>query len=155
VNVEVVPEARTRALRRAVLRPHLPADAPLPGDELDGGVHLGAIDDDGTVIGTCFVYSDPCPWLPLRSNAWHLRQMATAEGHRGRGIGSAVLDAAITYLATQGAELVWCNAREGAVPFYQRHGFVTSGGVFMPQDHPIPHFRMWRELSAGPIASTQ
>ncbi len=80
--------------------------------------------------------------------------MATAEGHRGRGVGSAVLDAAVAYAGAHGAGLVWCNAREGAVPFYQRHGFVTYGSVFLPSDHPTPHVRMWRELSGDPTAST-
>ncbi len=73
----VISAAESRALRRAVLRPHLPADAPLPGDDLPDGVHVGAIDDEGVVVGTCFVYPDACPWRPGRP-AWHLRQMATA-----------------------------------------------------------------------------
>lgn len=153
MNVEVVDEARTRALRRAVLRPNLAPDAPLPGDELTTGVHLGALDDDGTVLGTCYVYPDPCPWLPSRDAAWHLRQMATAEGHRGRGIGSAVLEAAVGYVADRGAHLLWCNAREPAVPFYQRHGFATHGPVFTDERHPIPHRRMWRELFGPPTTS--
>jgi GNAT superfamily N-acetyltransferase len=157
MNVEVVAEARTRDLRRAVLRPNLTPDAPLPGDEVTGGVHLGAVDDDGAVVGTCFVYPDPCPWRPDRTDAWHLRQMATAEGHRGRGVGAAVLAAALDYAAEHGAGLVWCNAREPAVPFYRRQGFSSHGAVFLPPDHATPHMRMWRELrelSRPPTAST-
>jgi GNAT superfamily N-acetyltransferase len=157
VNVEVVAESRTRELRRAVLRPNLPPDAPLPGDELPGGVHIAAVDGDGTVLGTCFVYPEPCPWQPQRAAAWRLRQMATAEGHRGRGIGGAVLGGAIGYAAEQGAGLLWCIAREGAVPFYRRHGFTVHGDVFLPPDHPTPHLRMGRELrepSTRPTAST-
>ncbi|MEP7179280.1 MAG: GNAT family N-acetyltransferase [Pseudonocardiales bacterium] len=147
-TVRVVDEAQTRELRRAVLRPHLAPGAPMPGDDLAGGVHLGAFDDDGTVLGTCFVYPDPCPWLPDRDGAWRLRQMATAEGQRGRGIGAAVLEAAIAYVREQGAALVWCNARERAVPFYGRHGLRTYGDIFIDAHHQIPHQRMWRELSA-------
>jgi GNAT superfamily N-acetyltransferase len=157
VNVGVVAEQRTRDLRRAVLRPHLPPDAPLPGDDRPGGVHLGAVDDDGTVVGTCFVYPEPCPWLPQRAGAWRLRQMATADGHRGRGIGGLVVAAAVDYVRTQGAGLIWCHARQVAAPFYARHGFVVHGDVFIDDAHPIPHLRMWRDLrepSAGAIAST-
>jgi len=147
MNVEVLDQSRTRDLRRTVLRPNLAPDAPLPGDGRTGGVHLGAVDDDGAVLGTCFVYPDPCPWQPECADAWHLRQMATAEGHRGRGIGGAVLEAAVDYTAGQGAVLLWCNARERAVPFYRRHGFTTHGEVFTDARHPIPHQRMWRELA--------
>jgi GNAT superfamily N-acetyltransferase len=149
VRIGVVDERLTRELRRAVLRPELPPDAPLPGDELDGGVHFGAVDDDGTVLCTCFVYPDPCPWRPEVEASWHLRQMATVEGARGRGIGAAVLSAAVAYVAEQGATLLWCNARERAVAFYARHGFVGHGELFTDERHTIPHLRMYRELSAG------
>jgi GNAT superfamily N-acetyltransferase len=145
MNVEIVDERRTRGLRRAVLRPNLAPDAPLPGDELADGVHLAALDGDGCVLGTCFVYPDPCPWQPQRV-AWHLRQMATAEGHRGRGIGAAVLGAAIGYVSAQGVPLLWCCARERAVAFYRRHGFATHGGLFTDEHHPSPHQLMWQEL---------
>lgn len=154
MNVEIVAEPRTRDLRRAVLRPQLGPDEPLPGEELTGGVHWAALDEAGTVLGTCFVYPARCPWRPEPDGAWHLRQMATAEAHRGRGIGGAVLQAATCYVASQGAPLVWCHAREGAVPFYRRHGFATHGGVFLDEHHPIPHLRMWRELSGEPGTST-
>jgi GNAT superfamily N-acetyltransferase len=146
MKVAVVDEGRTRELRRAVLRPNLAPGAPLPGDELTGGVHLAALDDNDTVVGTCFVYPDPCPWQPERDGAWHLRQMATADGLRGRGIGGAVAEAAIEYVTAQGAQLLWCNAREPAVPFYRRHGFVPHGAVHI--DHEVAHQHMWRELSA-------
>ena len=146
IRVEVVEQARTRDLRRSVLRPDQPADAPLPGDELPDAVHIAAI-EDGAVLGTCFVYPDPCPWLPDRPDAWHLRQMATAEGHRSRGVGSAVLDAAIEYVRARSGRLLWCNAREPAVEFYRRHGLMTHGAVFTDEHHPIPHRRMWRDLA--------
>jgi GNAT superfamily N-acetyltransferase len=74
-------------------------------------------------------------------------QLATAEGQRGRGIGGAVVEAAIEYVTARGAPLLWCYAREPAVPFYRRHGF-PRGGVYMDEHHRIPHEHMWRELSA-------
>jgi len=148
VRVEVVDEGRTRELRRAVLRPNLPPGARLPGDQLSTGVHLAAVEDDGAVLGTCYVYPDPCPWQPERDGAWHLRQMATADGHRGRGIGGAVVEAAVEYVTEQGAPLLWCHAREPAVAFYRAHGFRTHGGIFTDERHVIPHQQMWRELSA-------
>lgn len=149
----VVDEAATRELRRRVLRPNLPPDAPLPGDELTNGVHLGAIADDGTALCTCFVYPDPCPWLPDRT-AWHLRQMATDERHRGEGLGAKIVELAVHHVRGQGAELLWCNARETAVGFYRRQGFVVHGEVFTDERHTIPHRRMHRELAAPATSST-
>ncbi len=141
----------TRELRRSVLRPALAPDAPLPGDDVPDGVHFGAT-DAGAVVCTCFVYADPCPWLPERP-AWHLRQMATAPQRRGEGLGADVVAAAADYVRSQGAELLWCNARESAVGFYARCGFAAHGGSFTDEQHPIPHRRMVRELSPAPTSS--
>jgi GNAT superfamily N-acetyltransferase len=153
--VGVVEPSSTRELRRAVLRPHLAAGEPLPGDDLTAGTHIGARDDDGTVIGTCFVFPDPCPWRPDLTGAWHLRQMATAPDRQGQGVGAAVLAGAVEYVRSQGASLVWCHARETAVSFYARHGFQPYGEIFIDPEHPIPHLRMFRELPPVPASSEQ
>lgn len=145
MHVGPVEETLTRELRRSVLRPNLPPGATLPGDDVPDAAHFGAIDDDGAVLCTCFVYPDPCPWLP-DAPAWRLRQMATAEGLRGRGIGGQVVEAAAEYVRARGATVLWCNARERAVAFYRRHGFVGHGEIFTDERHTIPHLRMWRSL---------
>jgi GNAT superfamily N-acetyltransferase len=152
MRVGPVEPAATRELRRLVLRPHLAPDAPLPGDSLSAGVHIGATDDAGRVVGTCLVYPDPCHWLsehPGAAHAWHLRQMATAPERRGTGIGSAVLAAAVEYVRARGAGLLWCHARESAVGFYARNGFTPHGELFIDAEHPIPHLRMYHELAGA------
>jgi GNAT superfamily N-acetyltransferase len=153
VRVEVVDEALTRELRRSVLRPNLPPGAPLPGDELTAAVHLGAVDDDGTVLCTCFIYRDAPPWQPGRTDGWHLRQMATLPGYRGRGLGALVVGAAVRQARERGGALWWCNARESAIGFYLRQGFRPHGGIFV--EHEIPHQRLWLELGDAPTSSMQ
>jgi GNAT superfamily N-acetyltransferase len=150
--VRIVDATSTRELRRSVLRPNLEAGAPLPGDDLPGAVHFGAVDDDGTVACTCFLYRDPCPWRPDEP-ARHLRQMATLPDRRGQGLGAAVIAAAVQYASEAGARILWCNARASAAGFYARLGFVAHGDVFTDERHSIPHFRMARELSATPTSS--
>lgn len=152
-TVRIIDEQKSRELRRSILRPELPPGAALPGDDLRGGVHIGAVDRDGTVACTCFVYADPCPWLPQR-RSWHLRQMATLAHRRGEGLGRAVVAAAVQHVTDQGADILWCNARETAVRFYTGAGFVSHGAVFTDERHPIPHVRMWRELSDAATSST-
>lgn len=154
MKIGVVDERLTRELRRTVLRPALCPGEPLPGDDIPDGAHLAATADDGTVLSTCFVYPDPCPWLPQRADAWHLRQMATVEGMRGQGIGGQLLDAAVRYTAEHGARLIWCNAREAAAGFYRRRGFRPHGEVFLDEQLGIPHLRMWRELAGGSSSSS-
>jgi GNAT superfamily N-acetyltransferase len=144
-TAEIVDAARTRELRRSVLRPNLPPDAPLPGDDLPAAVHFGVV-EGGEVLSTCFVFLEPCPWRPDLLPSWHLRQMATAPPARGRGLGGAVLDAALAHAATAGGRVLWCNVREAAIGFYRRHGLRGHGAIFTDEQHAIPHLRMWREL---------
>jgi predicted GNAT family N-acyltransferase len=150
-----VDPALTRALRRRILRPELPLDAALPGDDIPNAWHVAAWLDD-SVASTCFIYPDPCPWRPEveAASSWHLRQMATAEHARGQGAGQAVIDAVIEYLDTHQAKLVWCNARETAVEFYRRCGFRGEGELFTDDRHSIPHLRMWRLVAPLPKRPT-
>jgi GNAT superfamily N-acetyltransferase len=147
ISLELVDPSRTRSLRRRVLRPHLTPDDPLPGDDLVDAVHIGAL-DDWVVVGTCFVFPEPCPWRPERP-AWHLRQMATAPDRRGEGIGAAVLNFACDYAHAAGARLIWCNARATAVGFYAGQGWQSQAERFMDAQHTEPHERMWRDLGVA------
>jgi predicted GNAT family N-acyltransferase len=145
VNVQVVGEARTRELRRAVLRPQLRLSDVLPGDELSDAVHIAALDGD-EVLGTCFIHPSPCPWRPGEPG-WRLRQMATAPARQGTGVGSAVLAGAVTFVAAHGGGVLWLHAREVAVPFYARNGFAVHGERFI--ENRIPHREMWHNVPAA------
>jgi GNAT superfamily N-acetyltransferase len=143
--VEVVDPARTRALRRAVLRPALRPEDPLPGDDIQEAVHIGALDDFHVVLGTCFVYPAPYPGpVALPAPHWRLRSMATAPAQRGEGIGRAVLRGAQDYVAGAGGRSLWCHARDTAVGFYAANGWHIDGDPFV--EHRLPHRRMWRTL---------
>ena len=147
MRVEAVDGARTRELRREVLRPHLRARDPLPGDDLPGAVHIAALDGD-TVVGTCFVFPSPCPWRPDAEGSWRLRQMATVPSRRGTGVGADVLVGAIDAVAKHGGALLWLEARERAVSLYARYGFLREGGIYTDERHRIRHQNMWRPIEA-------
>ena len=142
----VIDPARTRELRRSVLRPLLGGADQLPGDDRPDAVHFAAWDEDGGVLGACLILPDACPWLPDVSPAWALRQMATDPAHRGTGVGAAVLAAVLAHL-TPGTGVLWCLAREPAVPFYVRHGFEPEGQIFLDEELSIPHLRMARPVA--------
>ena len=143
--MEVVDPSRTRALRRAVLRPALGPEDPLPGDDIPDAVHIGALDDAHMVLGTCFVYPAPFPWpVPLPTPQWRLRSMATVADRRSEGIGRAVLSGAQDYVAGAGGRSLWCHARETAVGFYAANGWHAEGDLFVEND--LPHRAMWITL---------
>ncbi len=140
---QIIDGALTRELRRSVLRPELSADDPLPGDDVDEVVHFGVLDADGSVLSTCFVFRQPCPWNS-DGPGWHLRQMATEPEARGRGLAATILVAVVDYVAANGGGVLWCLARDTALTLYQRAGFVVEGEPFIEQ--AVPHLRMARTV---------
>jgi len=116
-----------RPLRHLVLRPGQAFEDTLyPGD--DAGVHLGAFDGDGRVVGIASLYREDRAGGP--AGGWRLRGMATDPGVRGAGFGAAVLAASIDHVAAEGGTEVWCNARLPAVGFYRRAGFDVVSDEF-------------------------
>lgn len=146
-TAEVIDGQLSRELRRSVLRPHYAVDALLPGDGEAEVVHLGAFADTdaGRVLAsTCMIFPQQCWWLP-EATAWQLRSMATHPDWRGTGAGTEILRAARAIAAAAGATVLWCNAREPAIAFYRRNGFVEFGELF--ESELVPHRRMWQQLS--------
>ncbi len=155
-TVDLATHEEVIGLRRAVLRPGQPYEASrYVSEEL--GINVAARLDD-QVVGcvTLFPASFAGPGeedgpldalVPTAAQgrfAWRLRGMATGEGRRSTGVGSAVLAFGLEAVRERGAEVVWCNARTLALPFYLRHGFATTGSEFLSGGAAkIPHYRAW------------
>ncbi|RBY75110.1 GNAT family N-acetyltransferase [Geodermatophilus sp. TF02-6] len=116
----------------------------MAGDDDPATVHLAARTPDGAVVGVVRLAPAPCPWHAARA-PWQLRGMATDPAARGTGAGRALVDAGLALVAARGGDLVWCDAREVAVGFYERTGFTVVTG---PYDKPGigPHLGMLVEL---------
>ena len=67
-------------------------------------------------------------------------RMAVLKEYRGKGIGSALLAALIDYARQECYINIYLHAQLTAIPFYQTHGFIVSGEVFM--DAGIKHRNM-------------
>ena len=150
-RVERVPVERTRALRKAVLRPYLAVDDPyvLPDDHLPTTVCFGAVTDDQRVIGVARVTPEPAPFDAIESldvaeaGSWRLRGMATSPEARGHGVATAVLGAVIAHIGSCGGGILWCNARVSALGLYERAGMRVRGEVW-EEPEIGPHVVMWR-----------
>ncbi len=138
-RVEPIPIADTRPLRHAVLRPHQSIDA-IVEHELPDAFAVGAFDSDDRLIAVGFVSPDGGP------DDWRVRGMATEPASRGRGAGSAVLEALVAYARGRGAGRVWCHARVAARALYERAGFRVTSEEFEVPDIG-PHYVMELTLS--------
>lgn len=76
----------------------------------------------------------------------HVGRMAVLAAMRGRGIGSALLEALMAAAKARGDKAVVLNAQTHAAPFYRRHGFVPEGEEFMEAGIPHPRMRMRHQL---------
>jgi ribosomal protein S18 acetylase RimI-like enzyme len=133
LSVRPISLEETRLLRRDVLRPYMELDE-LAAHEPAGSVAFGAF-QAGELVAVGLVGPEGDP------GDWRVRGMATVPEARGRGAGSAVLQALVEHAIDHGATRVWCNARTAALSLYQRAGFVIASELFEPP-RIGPHYRM-------------
>ena len=126
-------------LRHAVLRNGRPdLTAELPQDGVEGCFHIGLRDEHGTVVATSSYVPEATMWRPGRV-AWRLRGMAVAAQLQGSGVGRLVLEAAMNRLRSMSVEVLWANARDTALGFYERTGMEVVGEQFTEGPHALPH----------------
>jgi GNAT superfamily N-acetyltransferase len=98
-----------------------------PGDRQKTTIHMGAFDAGRNVGCATFLQSS---WEG--EPAWQLRGMATAPDVRGMGVGAALLREAERVLIDRGPiRTLWCNARQIAVPFYEKLGWRIETDEFL------------------------
>jgi len=124
---------RWRTLRR-------PWHQPL-GSERDGledrAVHFMALDGN-EVVGVARLHIN-------RPGEAQFRYMGVEAGYRRRGIATRLLRALEKEAKKRGAKIAWFNARESAVPFYEKCGYHIFEDSYMLFGC-IPHWKMFKEL---------
>jgi GNAT superfamily N-acetyltransferase len=143
-EVAFVEVALVRPLRGEVLRPGRPAESSAMHDDDHPLTRHAAVTVDGVAVAVGSILPEAPPWAIDLGASWRLRGMATRDGMRSGGLGSAVLTALLEHARSEGGRLVWCAARIRAQPFYERFGFAPRGERFMTEG--VEHVHMWRDL---------
>jgi GNAT superfamily N-acetyltransferase len=113
-----------------------------PTDTIDGAFHLGYY-ADGELA--CIASFFPQNYEGYIGTGYQLRGMATVEKHRGKGLGTLLLNFAIVYLQGKKAGYLWCNARKVALKFYMANGFeIISPEFEVPGIGP--HYVMYLKI---------
>jgi GNAT superfamily N-acetyltransferase len=114
-------------LRSKVLRPFHPLeDCAYPQDP--HAVHFGCFEGD-ELLSIVTAHPEENQLFPA-AGQWRIRGMATEPAFQGKGAGGAALIALLEWGMEEGVPLFWCNAREKAIPFYERHGFTVASELF-------------------------
>lgn len=127
-------EARLSCIRRAVFidEQGVPEDMEWDADDA-GAVHLLALDGAGQAIGCARLLPDG-----------HIGRMAVLPPWRGRGVGRALLAAAVEAARMRGHTMLRLSAQTHAADFYARAGFVAIGAEY--EEAGIPHIAMQKRL---------
>lgn len=146
---ELVAE-ETHDLRRAVSadgRTDLPSMHHVM-DDSPGAWHLGAVDRTGRIVAISSFFFDADPLRPDARPAVQLAFMAVDPAVQGEGIGTAVMSEAIRRLRESDAVLLWANARDSALHFYEKFGFRTvPKSEFVLPESGRPHHLIELDLT--------
>lgn len=143
ISVNKITPEQAYSLRHRVLWPHIlqEKECTIVQDFEEGVFHLGTFFNEQLVsIGSFFPMHSPK--LNLQRQ-YRLRAMATDPTFRGQHTGRALIEHGLQLLSEQGEEVLWCDARIGAIPFYEKLGFSK-----LPQVYDVPnigpHQFMWK-----------
>jgi GNAT superfamily N-acetyltransferase len=146
VHVRPMTSLEVRPLRLEVLRAGMVNQTVhFDGDDDPTTIHLGAFDQDQNNVGVSTWMQRPFP-LAEEHKALQLRGMATAVNVQGKGIGALLLVAGQSHGREVGAHLIWANARDAALNFYNRHGYSTVGEGFIETVTQLPHHKVVKYL---------
>ncbi|HEX8608511.1 MAG TPA: GNAT family N-acetyltransferase [Pedobacter sp.] len=141
--VKYITAAQTLPLRSLVLRNGLELEkCVFPTDYNEDGFHLGFFTGSEITSIATFFWED-YPEEPV--DGVRLRGMATHPDYAGQGQGAAIINFAVSELSSQNASYIWCNARKGAVGFYEKLGFLIASDEFEIVGIG-PHFNMIKTL---------
>ncbi|MFM7047569.1 MAG: GNAT family N-acetyltransferase [Actinomycetota bacterium] len=128
----------TKPVRLDVLRRGTPSrEANYDGDDEPSSVHIGA-EVAGIVVATSTWLV--VPWQNDESAiAVQLRGMAVSDQMQNTGVGRALIEAGVEHARSLGARYIWAKARDSAIYFYERCGFVVVGDEFVEPASGMPH----------------
>jgi GNAT superfamily N-acetyltransferase len=134
----------TFSVRNPVLRPNLPVETcRFEGDNLPSTSHFGFFVAE-KVTGIVSVFEKINEKWPNQKQI-QIRGMAVLADFQKKGIGDLLLQHVIATETENKTELIWFNARENAVPFYEKLDFHIRGTAFEIEGVGM-HFLMYRFL---------
>ncbi|HEU4495867.1 MAG TPA: GNAT family N-acetyltransferase [Flavobacterium sp.] len=142
--IKEIAAAETFPVRHPVLRPGKDIETcHFQGDNLASTKHFGFyIDEELAGIASLFQSATP---LISEHDQFQLRGMAVLPDYQKQGIGEALVKFAENDARSRNGKIIWFNAREIAVPFYEKLGYQIMGAPFLIENIGI-HFLMHRPI---------
>ena len=121
------------------------------GDDLPDTLHFAAMRDD-EVLGVMTLFPDPSPRGD--PDALRIRWMAVRNDLQRGGVGRLLLAEACREVTARGGPTLWANARDTALGFYQRNGFVAVAASYIDPETSLPHTPVELQAGAAPASNS-
>lgn len=129
IEIKGITSGETFMVRHPVLRQGKPVDScKFDEDDLPTTFHLGAFYNDKLVGVVTILKKDKKSFD--KKNQFQLRGMAVLQEYQGQGIGAVLVKQSEDRVIEQKGSLIWLNARQVAVNFYERLGYKISSDKF-------------------------
>lgn len=143
-KIQNITSLETFAVRHPVLRAGKPeATCHFDGDDLSTTSHFGLY-LEGNLIGVLSVFKNNNATFKTE-NQFQIRGMAVLPEFQRRGYGADLVKHCEKYVAKSLGTLIWFNARDNAVLFYEKLGYQKIGNPFSIADIGI-HYVMKKEI---------
>lgn len=133
IEIKNIDFASTFSVRHPVLRDGKPIESCFfDGDDLKTTAHFGLFLDK-KLVGVISIFKNKNNTFSAQ-NQFQIRGMAVLKECQGKSFGKQLLHQAEKHVRIQKGGLIWFNARENAVPFYQNSGYEIIGNAFEIKD---------------------
>ena len=103
--------------------------------------HQMVVDEEGNLVAVGRLYINA-------ENEASIRFMAVHPSVQDKGLGTLMAMTLESVARQEGVKRVTCSAREDAVEFFAKLGFVNQGEITTPTTTPIRHFLMIKPVAS-------
>jgi ribosomal protein S18 acetylase RimI-like enzyme len=129
ITIRNITANETYPVRHSVLRKGQPiTSCCFEGDELNTTKHYGLFENDA-LQGIISLYKNANRQFEATKQI-QIRGMAVLEHNQGKGFGKELVQYCENLLTESDCQLIWFNARENAIGFYQKLGYNIQGEAF-------------------------
>ena len=143
-EIKEISAFETIIVRHPVLRFGKPIEScQFEGDDLPTTSHFGLFyEDQLSAVISVFKAKNI---LFLEENQFQIRGMAVLEQHQKKGFGDVLLKYCENQIRNNRVEIIWFNARQTAIGFYEKYQYQKIGDGFEIADIGI-HYVLFKKL---------
>jgi len=144
IEIKKITAFETIIVRHPVLRPGRPIEScHFDGDDLLSTSHFGLfLENQLAGVISAFKAQNK---LFSEENQYQIRGMAVLSEFQKKGFGEALLEYCENEIRLKSGNLIWFNARETAIGFYEKSGYEILGDPFEIPDVG-PHYILFKVI---------